>query len=92
MFDSANSESAWFNVMYSFSYPGSGEGGNFSGFGAVMSGLSVFALAIYFITSSDSGSMVVDAISCNGKEKHHSIQRIFWAFTEGAVATGLLWA
>lgn len=91
-FDSANSESAWFNVMYSFTYPGSGADGNFPGFGEVMSGLSVFALAIYFITSSDSGSMVVDALASNGKEEHHSIQRIFWAFTEGAVATGLLWA
>lgn len=32
-FDSANSESAWFNVMYSFTYPGSGADGNFPGFG-----------------------------------------------------------
>ena len=57
-----------------------------------MSGLSIFALAIYFITSSDSGSLVVDALASNGGEKHHTIQRVFWAFTEGAVATGLLWA
>lgn len=91
-FDSANSESAWFNVMYSFSYPGSGQDGNFPGFGEIMSGLSIFALAVYFITSSDSGSLVVDALASNGKEEHHSIQRVFWAFTEGAVATGLLWA
>ncbi|KAL3786673.1 hypothetical protein ACHAWO_013333 [Cyclotella atomus] len=36
MFDSANSESAWFNVMYSFTYPGSGAEGNFPGFGQFM--------------------------------------------------------
>jgi len=91
-FDSSNSEMAWFNVMYSFSYPGTGQDGNFPGFGDLMSGLSIFALAVYFITSSDSGSLVVDALASNGKERHHNIQRIFWAFTEGAVATGLLWA
>ena len=55
-----------------------------------MSGLSIFALSIYFITSSDSGSLVVDTLASNGAEKHHWLQRVFWAFTEGAVATGLL--
>jgi choline-glycine betaine transporter len=91
-FDSANSDNAWFNVMYSFSYPGTGIDGNFPGFGEIMAGLSIFALAVYFITSSDSGSLVVDALASNGKEEHHWLQRVFWAFTEGAVATGLLYA
>jgi len=76
--------------MYSFSYPGTGPDGNFGGFGQFMSGLSIFALAIYFITSSDSGSLIVDTLSTNGAEDHHWLQRVFWAFTEGAVATGLL--
>lgn len=89
-FDSDNSSMSWFNVMYSFTYPGTGPDGNFSGFGQFMSGLSIFALAIYFITSSDSGSLIVDTIASNGAEKHHWLQRVFWAFTEGAVATGLL--
>lgn len=61
-----------------------------AGFGQFMSGLSIFALAIYFITSSDSGSLIVDTLASNGAEEHHWIQRVFWAFTEGAVATGLL--
>lgn len=87
-FDSSNSESAWFNVMNSFSYPS--EDSSFAGFGQFMSGISVFALAIYFVTSSDSGSLVVDTLASNGSEKHHWTQRVFWAFTEGAVATGLL--
>ncbi|KAL7536083.1 hypothetical protein ACHAXR_006906 [Thalassiosira sp. AJA248-18] len=77
------SSNSWFNVMYSFSYPGTGADG-------FMSGLSIFALAIYFITSSDSGSLVVDTLASNGAEEHHWVQRVFWAFTEGAVATGLL--
>lgn len=89
-FDSDNSALSWFNVMYSFSYPGTGADGNFGGFGQFMSGLSIFALAIYFITSSDSGSLIVDTLASNGAEEHHWLQRVFWAFTEGAVATGLL--
>ena len=55
-----------------------------------MSGISIFALAVYFITSSDSGSLVVDTLASNGAEEHHWIQRVFWALTEGALATGLL--
>jgi len=77
---------SWFNVMYSFSYPD----GSFGGFGQFMSGISIVTLAIYFITSSDSGSLIVDTLASNGAEEHHWLQRVFWAFTEGAVATGLL--
>ena len=84
-FDSSQATLAWFNVMNSFSYPGTG-----ADFGQFLSGLSIFTLAIYFITSSDSGSLVVDNLSTNGREDHHWFQRVFWAVTEGAVATGLL--
>jgi len=86
-FDSSDSTQAWFNVMYSFSYPDSN---NFGGFGPFLSGFSLFALAIYFITSSDSGSLVVDILASNGRTEHHWIQRVFWAVTEGAVACALL--
>jgi hypothetical protein len=48
------------------------------------------ALAIYFATSSDSGSLVVDHLASNGRRNHHWIQRLFWAVTEGAVATAVL--
>jgi len=84
-FDSSQSTMAWFNVMNSFSYPGTG-----ASFGPFLSGLSLFTLAIYFITSSDSGSLVVDILSTNGAEDHHWLQRVFWAVTEGAVATSIL--
>lgn len=84
--DLDDSTNSWFNVMYSFSYPD----GSFGGFGNFMSGISIVTLAVYFITSSDSGSLIVDTIACNGAEEHHWLQRVFWAFTEGAVATGLL--
>ena len=66
--------------MYSFSYPDSN---NFGGFGPFLSGFSIFTLALYFITSSDSGSLVVDILASNGGTEHHWIQRVFWALTEG---------
>lgn len=80
------SDFAWFNVLNSFSYPLDFE----TGFGPFLSWLSLFTLSVYFITSSDSGSMVVDNLGANGFEQTHFLQRIFWAFTEGAVATALL--
>lgn len=49
-----------------------------------MAGLSLIALTIYFVTSSDSGSLIVDHLASNGHEDHHWAQRVFWAFTEGA--------
>lgn len=78
----------WFNLMYSFRYPDDNDG--FAGFGGFMAGLSIIALAIYFVTSSDSGSLVVDHLASNGQKFHHWSQRVFWAFTEGALATALL--
>ena len=82
----AESDNAWFNVLNSFSYPLDIE----HGFGPFLTWLSLFAVAIYFITSSDSGSLIVDNLASNGNEDTHTLQRIFWAFTEGALATALL--
>lgn len=79
---------AWYNVMYSFSFPED----SLQGFGSFMSGLSIVAVIIYFVTSSDSGSLVVDHLASNGKKEHHWLQRMFWALTEGAVAIALLLA
>jgi len=87
LFDRNNDAQSWFNVMNSFTYPDSN---GFGGFGPFLSGLSIFTLAIYFITSSDSGSLVVDILASNGATEHHWVQRVFWAFTEGAVACALL--
>ncbi len=70
-------------VMNSFSYPDSN---GFGGFGTFLSGLTIFTLGLYFITSSDSGSLVVDILASNGATEHHWIQRVFWAVTEGGTA------
>ena len=51
---------------------------------------SLFAIIFYFVTTSDSGSLVVDCLSANGDPEPPKLQRIFWSGTEGAVATALL--
>ncbi len=50
----------------------------------------ILGLTLYFVTSSDSGSLVIDSLSANGHPDPPILQRIFWALTEGACATGLL--
>ncbi|OWZ82822.1 BCCT family transporter [Natranaerobius trueperi] len=44
----------------------------------------------YFITSSDSGSLVVDKITSGGKINSPRHQRVFWAVLEGLLAATLL--
>src|SRR5690625_2690205 len=45
---------------------------------------------IFFVTSSDSGSLVVDNLTSGGKLDTPTSQRIFWALMEGLVAATLL--
>jgi choline/glycine/proline betaine transport protein len=55
--------------------------------------MSVFAIILvlsFFVTSSDSGSLVIDGLTSGGKLNAPVGQRIFWASTEGAVAAILL--
>lgn len=52
--------------------------------------IALVALVFYFVTSSDSGSFVVDIISGNGVLDPPVFQRIFWSVTEGATACALL--
>ena len=44
----------------------------------------------FFVTSSDSGSLVVDTIASKGKGESPAWQRVFWAVLEGLVAIALL--
>ena len=50
----------------------------------------MICLVLYFVTSSDSGSLVIDIIGANGIQNPPTIQRIFWAISEGATASVLL--
>ena len=56
----------------------------------VVSAFAIIVLLIFFITSSDSGSLVVDTITAGGKLHAPVGQRIFWATMEGLVAAILL--
>ena len=61
-------------------------------FSQVTSFIGIFLVTIFFVTSSDSGSLVVDSITSGGKLDAPVGQRIFWALLEGAVAAALLFA
>ena len=58
----------------------------------VMSLVATLLIITFFVTSSDSGSLVIDIITSGGNEDPPVWQRIFWAIIEGAVAAALLLA
>ncbi|SFR60996.1 BCCT family transporter [Halogeometricum limi] len=59
--------------------------------GAVSGLLATLLVVTFFVTSSDSGSLVIDHLTSGGKHEVPKVQRIFWATTEGAVAALLLY-
>jgi len=59
-------------------------------FAAISSVLTVILVASFFITSSDSGSFVVDTLTSGGRHDAPKGQKIFWASIEGIVAAILL--
>lgn len=59
---------------------------------SVLSVLAVVLVAFFFITSSDSGSLVVDNITSGGSQRTPVLQRIFWSFMQGFIAIVLLWS
>ncbi|MEQ8196206.1 MAG: BCCT family transporter [Rhodospirillales bacterium] len=52
--------------------------------------VATFVVVTFFVTSSDSGSLVIDIITAGGALNPPVAQRIFWALTEGIVAAVLL--
>jgi choline/glycine/proline betaine transport protein len=56
----------------------------------VTSVVGILLVTSFFVTSSDSGSLVIDSITSGGKLDAPVGQRIFWAVSEGAVAATLL--
>ena len=56
----------------------------------IVSTISVFLIAIFFITSADSGSLVMDIITAGGKMDTPVAQRVFWCVLAGMVATALM--
>jgi choline/glycine/proline betaine transport protein len=52
--------------------------------------LATLAIILFFVTSSDSGSLVIDIITAGGKPSPPTAQRVYWATLEGVVAAVLL--
>ncbi|MCU7812858.1 MAG: BCCT family transporter [Candidatus Thiodiazotropha sp. (ex Notomyrtea botanica)] len=58
---------------------------------SITSFLGIALVLIFFVTSSDSGSLVIDSITAGGKVDAPVPQRIFWATLEGVIAGTLLY-
>ncbi len=56
----------------------------------VTSGIGIILVIVFFVTSSDSGSLVIDTITAGGKLDAPVAQRVFWCTFEGLVAITLL--
>ncbi|MEO0991051.1 MAG: BCCT family transporter, partial [Pseudomonadota bacterium] len=52
--------------------------------------LAALVVTVFFVTSSDSGSLVIDTITAGGKMDAPVVQRVFWCTLEGLVAIALL--
>jgi BCCT family betaine/carnitine transporter len=59
-------------------------------FTELVSTISVFLIAIFFVTSADSGSLVMDIITAGGKMDAPVQQRVFWCLLAGIVAIALM--
>ena len=56
----------------------------------ITSFFGIVLVLVFFVTSSDSGSLVVDSITAGGKLDAPVPQRVFWATMEGLIAAALL--
>ncbi|AHF00528.1 choline transporter [Thiomicrospira aerophila AL3] len=54
--------------------------------------IATLLIITFFVTSADSGSLVVDRLTSGGTGESHTWQRIFWAVIQGVLAAGLLLA
>ncbi len=52
--------------------------------------VGIILVVVFFVTSSDSGSLVIDTIAAGGKVNAPTPQRVFWASFEGFLAIALL--
>ena len=57
---------------------------------SIVSPIALVLIVIFFVTSSDSGSLVIDTITAGGKMDAPVVQRVFWCTLEGLVAIALL--
>ena len=57
---------------------------------SITSLIGIILVIVFFVTSSDSGSLVIDTITAGGKTDAPVSQRVFWCTFEGLVAAALL--
>ncbi|MFE6236905.1 BCCT family transporter [Cellulosimicrobium sp. NPDC057862] len=60
--------------------------------GNVLSVVGILLIVVFFVTSSDSGSLVVDMLASGGNPNPPTWSRIFWAGVSGLLAIALLLA
>lgn len=56
----------------------------------ITSFIAIVLVVVFFVTSSDSGSLVIDVIAAGGKIDAPTPQRVFWCVFEGLVAIALI--
>ena len=56
----------------------------------ISSFIGIILVVVFFVTSSDSGSLVIDTIAAGGKVNAPTPQRVFWCVFEGLVAIALI--
>ncbi|BDD05872.1 BCCT family transporter [Aureibacter tunicatorum] len=59
-------------------------------YSVISSLITIILVGSFFVTSSDSGSFVVDMLTSGGRDDSPKGQKIFWASTQGCVAATLL--
>ncbi|MBK1643636.1 choline transporter [Thiocapsa imhoffii] len=59
-------------------------------FSSLMALIATLLVITFFVTSSDSGSLVVDILTSGGQDESPLWQRVFWAVLEGVIAAALL--
>ncbi|MFQ3197522.1 MAG: BCCT family betaine/carnitine transporter [Paraglaciecola sp.] len=57
---------------------------------SITSFIAIVLVIVFFVTSSDSGSLVIDVIAAGGKVNAPTPQRVFWCLFEGLVAVALI--
>ena len=58
--------------------------------GTLLSSFAILLTVLFFVTSSDSGSLILDTIAAGGRIDAPVAQRVFWCTIEGLVAIALL--
>lgn len=60
-------------------------------FSYAISVIAVILIMMFFVTTSDSASLVIDSVTSGGKIDAPVPQRVFWAVLSGSISAVLLW-